>query len=118
CAASLAVMNLLREEGFGDRVTARGGYLLQRLRELAERHPIIGDVRGLGLMVGMELVRDPSTKEPARAERETILRRAVKQGLVLLPAGEAVIRVSPPLSMDEEDIDTGVDILDRAMEGF
>jgi len=118
CAASLAVMNLLREEGFGDRVTARGGYLLQRLRELAERHPIIGDVRGLGLMVGMELVRDPSTKEPARAERETILRRAFKQGLVLLPAGESVIRVSPPLIMDEEDIDTGVDILDRAMEGF
>lgn len=118
CAASLAVMDLLREEGFGDRVTARGDYLLQRLRELAERHPIIGDVRGLGLMVGMELVRDPSTKEPARAGRETILRHAFERGIVLLPAGESVIRFSPPLIMDEEDIDTGVDILDRVMEGF
>jgi 4-aminobutyrate aminotransferase len=99
-------------------VTARGGYLLQRLRELAERHPIIGDVRGLGLMVGMELVRDRSTKEPAREERETILRHAFERGLVLLPAGESVIRFSPPLIVDEEDIDTGVDILDRVMEGF
>lgn len=118
CAAALAVMGLLREEGLGDRVTAAGGYLTARLRELAERHPIVGDVRGLGLMVGMELVRDQSTKEPARDEQRIILRRAFERGLVLLPAGESVIRFCPPLIVSEEEIDTAVAILDRAMEGF
>ncbi len=116
CAASLAVMDLLREEGFGDRVTALGDYLVRRLGELAERHPMIGDVRGLGLMVGMELVRDRSTKEPAPGERGKVLRRAFELGLVLLPAGESVIRASPPLVIEEEDIDAGVAILDRALE--
>ncbi len=116
CAASLAVMDLLREEGFGDRVTALGDYLVRRLGELAERHPMIGDVRGLGLMVGMELVRDRSTKEPAPDERGKVLRRAFELGLVLLPAGESVIRASPPLVIEEEDIDAGVAILDRALE--
>jgi 4-aminobutyrate aminotransferase len=118
CAAALAVMGLLREEGLGDRVTAAGGYLTARLRELAGRHPIVGDVRGLGLMVGMELVRDQSTKEPARDEQRIILRRAFERGLVLLPAGESVIRFCPPLIVGEEEIDTAVAILDRAMEGF
>jgi 4-aminobutyrate aminotransferase len=118
CAAALAVMGLLREEGLGERVTAAGGYLTARLRELAERHPIVGDVRGLGLMVGMELVRDQSTKEPARDEQRIILRRAFERGLVLLPAGESVIRFCPPLIVGEEEIDTAVAILDRAMEGF
>jgi 4-aminobutyrate aminotransferase len=118
CAAALAVMGLLREEGLGERVTAAGGYLTARLRELAERHPIVGDVRGLGLMVGMELVRDQSTKEPARDKQRIILRRAFERGLVLLPAGESVIRFCPPLIVGEEEIDTAVAILDRAMEGF
>jgi 4-aminobutyrate aminotransferase len=118
CAAALAVMGLLREEGLGERVTAAGGYLTARLRELAERHPIVGDVRGLGLMVGMELVRDQSTKEPARDKQRIILRRAFERGLVLLPAGESVIRFCPPLIVSEEEIDTAVAILDRAMEGF
>jgi len=118
CAAALAVMGLLREEGLGERVAAAGGYLMARLRELAERHPIVGDVRGLGLMVGMELVRDQSTKEPARDKQRIILRRAFERGLVLLPAGESVIRFCPPLIVGEEEIDTAVAILDRAMEGF
>lgn len=118
CAAALAVMDLVRDEGFGERVMVRGEYLVRGLCELAERHPIIGDVRGLGLMVGMELVRDRATKEPARDERETILRHAFERGLVLLPAGESVIRASPPLIIEEEDIDAGIDILDRVMEGF
>ncbi|MDD2473607.1 MAG: acetyl ornithine aminotransferase family protein [Methanoculleus sp.] len=118
CAAALAVMALLREEGFGDRVLERGEYLMERLRELAERHPIVGDVRGLGLMAGMELGRDPTTKEPAGEERETVLRHAFEHGLVLLPAGESTIRFSPPLTIDEEEIDIGMDILDRVMEGF
>jgi 4-aminobutyrate aminotransferase len=118
CAAALAVMDLLREEGFGDRVLARGEYLAKGLRELQERHSIIGDIRGIGLMVGIELVRDSQTKEPARRERETILRHAFENGLALLPAGESTIRFSPPLIMETEDIDTGLAILDRAMGRF
>ena len=116
CAASLATMNLLREEGFGERVMARGGYLVERLRELAERHPIIGDVRGLGLMIGVELVRDRERKEPAPNERKQMLRGAFERGLVLLPAGESVIRVSPPLVIERSDIDAGIGIIGRVLE--
>jgi 4-aminobutyrate aminotransferase len=116
CAAALAVLDLLGEEGLGDRVLAAGEYLKKRLRELQEVHPIIGDVRGIGLMVGIELVSDRAAKSPANRERETILRQAFKSGITLLPAGVSTIRFSPPLIVQEEDIETGVAILDRVMK--
>lgn len=116
CAAALAVLDLLGEKGLGDRVLAAGEYLKKRLRELQEVHPIIGDVRGIGLMVGIELVSDRAAKSPANRERETILRQAFKSGITLLPAGVSTIRFSPPLIVQEEDIETGVAILDRVMK--
>ena len=95
-----------------------GEHLLAGLRGLMERHRIIGDVRGIGLMAAIELVRDRETKEPAREERNAILRRAFEAGLTLLPAGESAIRFSPPLTIRPAEIDTGLRILDRAMEGY
>ncbi len=114
CAAGLAVLEILQEQGFGEKVLDKGRYLLEGLHRLHERHDLIGDVRGIGLMCGIELVTNRETKEPARDERGRILRYAFEQGLTLLPAGASTIRFCPPLTIEKDDIATGLDILDRA----
>jgi 4-aminobutyrate aminotransferase len=116
CAAGLAVLELMGEAGFADHVAAMGNELLTKLRWLRERHEIIGDVRGVGLMDAIELVRDRQSREPAIQERKAVLTAAFEQGLTLLPAGESVIRFCPPLILQKEDIDTGIGILDQVME--
>jgi 4-aminobutyrate aminotransferase len=118
CASGLAVLEILSEPGFGDRVIENGNYLQEGLKTLQDQHEIIGDVRGIGLMIGMELVKDRETKQPAVEERTRILTRAFEAGLTLLPAGRSVIRFSPPLVVGKEDIDTALAILDRALAGY
>lgn len=115
CAAGLAVLELMEEPGFPEHVTAMGEYLVSKLRWLQERHEIIGDVRGIGLMDAIELVKDPESREPAVAERNAVLRAAFEGGLTLLPAGESVIRFCPPLILQKEDVDAGIGILDQAL---
>ncbi|MDD1663421.1 MAG: acetyl ornithine aminotransferase family protein [Methanomicrobiales archaeon] len=117
CAAGIAVLEVMEEMDIGKNVKEMGSYLLDGLNALQDRHKIIGDVRGIGLMIGMELVKDRRTKEPAMEERNRILNHAFEAGLTLLPAGESVIRFCPPLTIGREDIDTGLGILDRSMEG-
>jgi len=118
CAAGRAVLSIMRGDGFGEGVRRTGDHLLAGLNELMERHRIIGDVRGIGLMAAIELVRNRDTKEPAREERNEILRRAFEAGLTLLPAGESAIRFSPPLTIRPAEIDVGLAVLDRAMDGY
>jgi 4-aminobutyrate aminotransferase len=120
CAAGRAVLSIMRESGFGDHVQEMGEYLQQRLLVLQDDHPIIGNVRGKGLMIGIELVRNQKTKEPAQKERNEILVSAFEEGLTLLPAGESVIRFSPPLIIEKKHIDTGIGILDHVLriKGF
>jgi 4-aminobutyrate aminotransferase len=120
CAAGRAVLALMRESGFGQHVLDMGDYLQERLRTLQDEHPVIGDIRGKGLMIGMELVTDRKTRRPAHEERNTILISAFKQGLTLLPAGDSVIRFSPPLIIEKRHIDAAIGILDRVFnaEGF
>jgi 4-aminobutyrate aminotransferase len=115
CAAGLTVLEILQEPGLGDRVLDKGRYLLEGLRRLQEHHDLIGDVRGIGLMCGIELVTDRETKEPAREERGKVLRYAFEHGLTLLPAGTSTIRFCPPLTIEKENIATGLDILDSAL---
>lgn len=116
CAAGLAVIKIMKQEGFAARVLETGEYLRKSLRDLQQNFDIIGDVRGIGLMTGLELVTDRETREPAQKERNKILRHAFEHGLALLPAGESVIRFCPPLTIQEEDIDTGLAILARSFE--
>jgi len=82
--------------------SARAG-LLDKLRGLRDRHPLIGDVRGIGLMIGVEIVRDRDTHAPAGAERERIVRGAFEKGLRTLPCGKPKIRPSPPLACTDAD---------------
>lgn len=115
CAAGLAALTEMSTPGFGRHVTEMGEHLMTHLQVLKKRHGLVGDVRGVGLMAGMELVQDRQTKLPAKAERTRVLTEAFRRGLTMLPAGESVIRFSPPLIIKKEEIDTGMMILDEAL---
>jgi 4-aminobutyrate aminotransferase len=118
CAAGMAALYIMKEDGFDDHVTKMGAYLLEHLKRLEKCHEIIGHVRGIGLMSAIELVQNRTTKEPAVDERNTVLNNAFKNGLTLLPAGESVIRFCPPLTLEKEDTDIRLDILEATMSDF
>jgi 4-aminobutyrate aminotransferase len=114
CAAAITTIRLLREQLMKNADTV-GAHMLAGARALMEKHPIIGDVRGRGLMIGIELVRDRQTKERATTERDRVVRECFTRGLLLLGAGTNAIRISPPLVLTKEQADTALGILDEAM---
>ena len=114
CAAALETIALL-EEGLIAQAEQVGGFLRSELRKLANKHPLVGDVRGLGLMVGMELVRDRSTKEPAVKERESLIQKCFHKGLLLLGCGASTVRFCPPLVVTESDVRIAIEIVDEVM---
>lgn len=113
CVSSLATIDVIKKEKLLANAKKQGRYLNKRLRELQEKYPIIGDVRGIGLMQVTELVSDQKTKKPAANEKDIIVEAAFKKGMVLLPCGESGIRFIPPLIITSEQIDMGIEILDR-----
>lgn len=119
CAAGLAVLDDLDGEDLVARAAHVGGIVMRRFREMQEHHPLIGDVRGMGAMVAMELVRDRETKEPADRETAEILHRALDGGAVLLKAGPYgnVIRVLVSLTIPDEQLNEALDVLDAAIAG-
>jgi len=112
CAAALATIKLLKETLMANAVSV-GGHLMAGLQEMAARHPIIGDVRGKGLMIGVELVRDRETKERATEERDALVEEAFRRGLITLGAGHSSIRIAPPLVMSRAEADIVLTILDE-----
>jgi 4-aminobutyrate aminotransferase len=114
CAAALATIALLKSELMENAATV-GAHLKAGLERLMAKHPIIGDVRGRGLMVGVELVKDRTTKERAIEERNAVVTAAFNRGLLVLGAGKNSIRFSPPLVLTREDADTAVAIFDEAL---
>jgi 4-aminobutyrate aminotransferase len=114
CAAAVATMKLLRE-GLIANAAMVGAHLLTGLRALIDTHPLIGDVRGRGLMIGVELVRDRKTKERADREREAVVKAAFYRGLLLLGAGKNSVRFSPPLILTREQADIAVGIFDESL---
>ncbi len=113
-AAALATLRLL-EAGLVENSARVGEHLIQRLRERLGRHETVGDVRGLGLMIGVEIVRDRASRAPAPELRERILEKAFERGLLLLGCGKSTIRLAPPLIIDEEDAEIAAAILDDAI---
>ncbi|MBV9464163.1 MAG: aminotransferase class III-fold pyridoxal phosphate-dependent enzyme, partial [Verrucomicrobiae bacterium] len=83
------------------------------LRRLASKHPLIGDVRGKGLMIAVEMVKDRKTKEAASAERDRLVQRCFEKGLLLIACGFTAFRIVPPLTIDEREIRLGLAILDE-----
>jgi 4-aminobutyrate aminotransferase len=114
CAASLATLKLLRES-LVTNAEVVGAHMIAGVKALMDKHQIIGDVRGRGLMIGVELVRDRKTKERATTERDRIVHECFKRGLLVLGAGQYSIRLSPPLVLTNEQADTAIKILDEAM---
>lgn len=114
CVAALTTIELL-EESLMANARDVGGYLVQRLNGLREKHPLIGDVRGLGLMVGAELVKDRATKEPATAERDAVVQACFRRGLLMLGCGSSTLRFCPPLVVTRAEIDTAVGIIDEVL---
>jgi 4-aminobutyrate aminotransferase-like enzyme len=117
CAVGLAVLDVIRDEQLQQNAAATGDYLLGGLRELAARYPIIGDVRGLGLFLGFELVRDQETKEPAAAEASALVDRMKDLGVLLSTDGpfHNVIKIKPPLIFARADAETLVEHLETAL---
>ena len=114
CAAALATIRLLQEQLVANAADV-GAYLLDGLRELQEKHAIIGDVRGKGLMIGIELVKDRATKARAAAERDRVVDEAFARGLLILGAGRNAIRLSPPLVLTRAQARIALDILDESI---
>jgi 4-aminobutyrate aminotransferase len=114
CAAALATIKLLREQLVANAGVV-GAHLMAGLAALADKHSLIGDVRGRGLMIGVELVRDRRTKERATDERDAVVTAAFNRGLLVLGAGKNAIRFSPPLVLTREQADTAVRIFDDAL---
>jgi len=117
CAAALAAIDIIERDRLPERAQKIGARVLERFRNMQEQHRIIGDVRGIGAMVAMELVKDRSTKEPAADETAAIIRRCYESGLIVLKAGAGanVIRTLMPLVISDDDLDEGLGILERAV---
>jgi len=115
CQAALATIQLLEEELI-QNAALLGGYLLDKLKDLQKRFRLIGDVRGKGLMIGVEIVKDPVTKEKAVEERNRIIQACFEKGLLILGCGENVIRFSPPLIIAQKEADLALSILEEVLK--
>ncbi len=115
CAAALTTLDIIDSEKLVMAAEKKGRHLNRRLCEMMEKYPIIGDVRGLGLMQATEFVLDPRTKEPAVEARNMMERLAFKRGLIILGCGISAMRYIPPLTIGEKDLDAGVDVLESVI---
>jgi 4-aminobutyrate aminotransferase len=115
CAAALATLDLVESE-YRANAAAVGEYFMQRLQRLAARFSVVGEVRGKGLMIGMELVTDRTEKAPAKELCDALITRAYHNGLILLACGQSTVRFMPPLMIGEADVDEAVALLERSLQ--
>jgi len=114
CQAALATIELL-EEGLIKNASRIGGYILEKLMGLQKQFSLIGDVRGRGLMIGIELIKDRETKKKAIEERNRVIQACFEKGLLILGCGENVIRLVPPLIITQTEADTALTILEEVL---
>ena len=114
CAAAMATVKLLKESLMAN-AAAVGEHLMECLRGLQAKHALIGDVRGKGLMIGVELVRDRKTKERATTERDRLVDECFKRGLLVLGAGRNTLRLCPPLVLTRQQADSAAAIIDESL---
>jgi 4-aminobutyrate aminotransferase len=114
CAAALETIRLL-ESGLIENAAVVGQYALDALEEIGARHPSVGDVRGKGLMIGVEFVKDKSTKARAPDIRDALIHAAFERGLLLLGCGRNTLRITPPLLVTREQTDEALEIIEDAL---
>lgn len=115
--AARAVIEVIEEENLRENTHVVGGYFRKRLEELQQKHKLIGDVRGMGMMQALELVKDRRTKEPAPEATSQLLERARDNGLLIGKGGlyNNVIRMAPPMNISKADVDEGIRLLDKSL---
>jgi len=116
CAAGIEVINAIRDEHLLENAVKQGNYIMKRLKEFQEKYPIIGDVRGKGLMIGAEIVKDPKTKEFGETEAKDIMMKSFRRGLALITCGHSTLRIAPPLTITRDLIDPGLEVLEGAVK--
>ncbi len=114
CAAGVKTVELIQRE-YLQNAAEVGQYTLDALQEIATRHPSIGDVRGIGLMIGVEFVKNKETKEYAPELRDAVVHRGFERGLLLLGCSKSVIRIAPPLCISKAEIDEGLEVFEEAV---
>ncbi|MGI8644385.1 MAG: aspartate aminotransferase family protein [Thermomicrobiales bacterium] len=117
CAAAIATMDVMRDEQLPEASARKGKQALERLTEMTKRHDLAGEARGLGLMVGLELVTDRETKSPASAQAAEVRRRCREAGVLIGAGGPVgnVLRVQPPLTISDADLDRALETIDGAL---
>ena len=114
CAAALASTEVLEEEGLLDHAVHLGELALRRMQRMMAEHPIIGDVRAKGCLMGIELVKDRAAKTPFDQAGEMVYQKAFRKGLAWIPAGH-ILRMSPAIVMDDDTLLKGLDMIDEAI---
>ncbi len=116
CAAGLATIKVINEENLIERAQEMGNYILEKCKELKREHEIIGDVRGKGLLIGIDLVKDRKTKIRASVEAAKIIWQCWKKGLILTFFSQSVLRIAPPLIINKDQVDQAIDIIDQSIK--
>ncbi len=114
CTAALTTLDLV-EDGMMDNAAEQGEFIMDALAEMQVRHPSIGDLRGKGLMIGVEFVQDKTSKQPAHQLREDIVHHAFQNGLLLLGCGRSTIRIAPPLMIQKPLVEEALEIFENAV---
>ena len=114
CAAANVTIRLLQDQFIANAASV-GAHLMNGIRALQKKHPLIGDVRGLGLMIGIELVRNPQTKERAPEERNALVQAMFRRGVLVLGAGKNSLRLAPPLLLTKDQADSVLAVMDEAL---
>ena len=114
CAAALATIDLIERE-YCANAARIGEYFMRKLRGFADKFSVVGEVRGKGLMIGIELVKDRASKTPAKKLCDALITRAYHNGLILLACGQSTVRFMPPLVIDEGDVDEAIALLDQSL---
>jgi len=115
CEASLATIRVIEKERLMENATKQGEYIMKRMREFQETSKIVGDVRGKGLMIGVEIVQDKKTKKPGGDMAHDIIHHAWKKGVVAIGAGPCSFRIAPPLCISRDLVDFGLDALEESI---
>jgi 4-aminobutyrate aminotransferase len=116
CAAAIAVIDAIKEERLLENATKQGAYIMKRFEELKEKSEIVGDVRGKGLMIGVEFVEDKDSKKPAPQKANEIMIRSWKRGVAVITCGISTLRIVPPLNITRELVDAGMEIIEDVVK--
>ena len=117
-AAALATLDVIEREGLLRNASEVGAHMLKRMADWPNKHKLVGDVRGRGLMIGVEIVKDKKTKEYGAAERDRIVQQAFERGILFLGCGPSTIRIAPPLIVTKDEADVAMEVLEDAISSI